>query len=98
MSEQGQVAVAISLTEDLHAPEIYASDAVGFLLHSGNVHVTFAATRASHTQNPAPVTRVVVARLVLPPEGAKGLALGLYNFLKNHGMDPAPAPDRSQMQ
>jgi hypothetical protein len=39
------------------------------------------APRVDHRTSPGPVNRVVIGRLVLPAQGAMGLATGLYDFL-----------------
>jgi hypothetical protein len=76
------------------APQVFADEAVGFWLHNGVVMVTLTSTHIDHHVNPGPITRQVVARLVMPIAGAQSLAAGLYNFLKQHGLDPVPrAPD-----
>jgi hypothetical protein len=78
------------------APEVFADEAMGFFLHHGNLSITFSSARVDHTSNPGPVSRVVVGRLVLPVSGALGLAIGLYDFLKKMGIDPAqPMPGQS---
>ncbi len=88
----------IPFIENLHAPEVFATDACGFLVNGGNIHITFATARCSHENTPGPVSRVVIGRLVMPIVGAQNLALGLYDFLKNQGLDPIPQPDKKQIQ
>jgi hypothetical protein len=85
------------LIDNPFAPEVFADDAVGFLGHQGNlITITFSSMRADHKTDRGPVSRVVVGRLVLPVAGAVGLAVGLYDFLKKMGIDPAqPAPGQS---
>ena len=88
----------INFVDDPHAPEVFATEVVGFLVNSGNVHITFATPRVDHVTSPGPINRVVNARLVMPVQGAQALAAGLYDFLKTHGLDPVPAPPKGQVQ
>src|ERR1700757_4943442 len=78
------------LVDNPFAPEVFADEAAGFFLHNGNLSITFSSARVDHRSDPGPVSRVVVGRLVLPASGAVGLAVGLYDFLKQVGIDPAP--------
>lgn len=85
--------------DDLHATEIFASDASGFFLHEGVVRFTFESVRASHTDNPATPARVVVARVAMPVPGVQRLLVGLYDFLRKNQLDPVPLQaDREQLQ
>jgi len=78
------------------APEFYAGEATGFFNHQGNLSITFASARVNHRSDPGPVSRVVVGRVVLPIAAAAGLAVGLYDFLRKMGIDPArPTPDQA---
>ncbi len=88
----------VTFVDNPHAPEVFAAEAVGFFVHAGCVHITFASPRIDHATNPGPVNRVVNARLVMPVSGAQGLAAGLYDFLKNQGLDPVPTPGKEQLQ
>jgi hypothetical protein len=84
------------LVDNPTALEIFADEATGFFLHNGNLSITLSSARADHSSDPAPVSRVVVGRIVLPVNGALALALGLYDFLKRMGIDPAqPMPGQS---
>jgi hypothetical protein len=78
------------------APEFFADEATGFFIHQGNLSITFSSARVDHRSNPGPVSRVVVGRVVLPIAAAAGLAVGLYDFLKKMGIDPAsPGPEQT---
>src|SRR5215471_5947077 len=78
------------------APEFFADEATGFFIHQGNLSITFSSARVDHRSNPGPVSRVVVGRVVLPIAAAAGLAVGLHDFLKKMGIDPArPTPDQA---
>ena len=76
------------LTEAPGAPEIFTDGVCGFFLHNGTLRIAFEASRADHSASPAPITRTVVARVVLPAAGARGLAVGLFDFLKKMGLEP----------
>ncbi len=100
MTKQDDSVPPVTFIDNPHAPEVFASDAVGFFRLADNVHITFATLRVNHVTSPGPVNRVVIARLVMPIQGAHGLAVGLYDFLKKQGIDPAqlPVPDKTTMQ
>lgn len=70
-------------------PELFADEAIGFFVHNGVVRITFATARVSHALSPGPVSRVVTGRVAMTIEGAQGLALGLFDFLKSRGLAPA---------
>jgi hypothetical protein len=85
--------------DDLHSPEIFASDASGFFISEGVVRFTFESIRASHRDNPDTPSRVVVARVAMPVPGAQRLLIGLYDFLRKNKLDPVPAtPEKDQLQ
>ncbi len=88
----------VTFIDNPHAPELFCTEAVGFLVSEGNIHITFATTRVNHATNPGGMNRVVIARVVLPVAGAQGLAAGLYDFLKKRGLDPVGKPVDSQLQ
>jgi len=79
----------VPFLDNPHAPEVFVEGAWGFLLLNGNVHITLTALRVNHNSNPGPVNRVVIGRVVMPLVGAQGFAVSLFNFLKEHGVDPA---------
>jgi hypothetical protein len=84
--------------DDPKAPEFFATGLSGFLVNEGNIHLTFEAVRVNHVTSPGPVNRVVVVRLILPILATQRLVVGLYDFLKNSGLDPAPTPPKDKMQ
>ena len=88
----------VTVIDDPKAPETFAAEVLGFFIHAGNIHITFATPRVNHEKSPGPINRVVIHRLVMPVPGAQGLAAGLYDFLKSHGYDPVPVPPKDQMQ
>ena len=76
------------LIEAPGAPEIFVDGVCGFFLHNQNLRIAFEASRVDHAANLGPVTRLIVARVVLPAAGARALAVGLFDFLKKMGLDP----------
>jgi len=76
------------LIEAPNAPEIFADGVCGFFLHHQNLRIAFEASRVDHAVSPGPVSRFIVARVVLPAAGARTLAVGLFDFLKKMGLDP----------
>ena len=89
----------VEFIDNPHAPEVFATEAVGFFVNSGVLHITFASARVNHVSNPGPVNRVVISRLAMPVAAAQGLAVGLYDFLRKQGLDPVPPPpDKDKLQ
>jgi hypothetical protein len=92
-------ALPLPLVENLSAPELFASEAYFLSTSPGVVTITLTSFRFDISTEPAVQKRVVIGRLVMPISGAQGLAVGLYDFLKKHGLDPAPPPtDPQQIQ
>ncbi|MDB5362682.1 MAG: hypothetical protein JWO51_3979 [Rhodospirillales bacterium] len=77
-----------TLIEAPDAPEIFADGVCGFFLHNQNLRIAFEAVRVDHAISPGPLARTIVARVVLPAAGARGLAVGLFDFLKKMGLEP----------
>lgn len=77
----------IKFIDNHTAPEIFASAATGFSASNGTVTITFESLRADHADDPGPVYRTVVGRMVMPAAGAQGLAIGLFDFLEKQGFD-----------
>jgi len=80
------------------APDVFASEVPGFFVHAGVVRITLASARVNHATNPGKISRVVIGHLVLPIPAAQSLAVGLYNFLKEKGYDPAPKAPSETVQ
>ncbi|MBR0642777.1 hypothetical protein [Plastoroseomonas hellenica] len=76
----------IAFVDNPHAPDVFADEAVGFLIHRGVVRVTLTSGHVSHNINPSPASRVVIGRLVMPAQSAAELAVGLFDFLQKHGV------------
>jgi hypothetical protein len=83
---------APEVVDNPRAPEVYANDASFFATLRGVVTIVFTVDRFDYTVQPPHLRRVVVHRLVMPSRGAQNLAVGLYDWLKKSGLDPAPAP------
>ena len=87
MSEDQSKSVQ-KLIEAPNAPEIFADGVCGFFLHNQNLRIAFEASRVDHAATGGPAGRFIVARIVLPAAGARTLAVGLFDFLKQMGLDP----------
>lgn len=74
--------------DDPHAPEIFASGASGVFHLGGSVVVTLEAIKSDYATNPGTLARHVVGRLILTPQCAHNLAVGLFDFLKSQGLLP----------
>jgi len=83
-------APTLTFIDNPHAPDVFASAATGFFNLNGVIMITFEAPRVNHETTPGPINRVVIGRLVMPANGAYGLATGLFNFLKDQGFDFSP--------
>jgi len=77
--------------DDLDAPEIFTSGASGFFRYENNIIITFESPRIDHSMPPGSLSRVVVARLVLPLGGAQTLVTTLNDFLIQQGASPSDA-------
>jgi hypothetical protein len=83
--------------EDLFAPELFASEASFFTKAPETVSLTFSSYRFDQSpEGGGTRKRVIVARIVLPLNGAQGLATGLYDFLVKLGLDPVARPAEKQ--
>jgi hypothetical protein len=58
-------------------------------MKDGSLMITFEVDEPDHSSPPGPVNRVVAGRIALPVPAAQRLALSLYDFLKQRGLDPA---------
>ncbi len=79
----------LEITENPLAPEWYAEAAISFARvgAGSNVSITLVSPRWNTSKNA--FDHAIVGRVVLPVSGAQGLAVGLFDFLKSHGLDPA---------
>ena len=70
-----------------HAPDVFADLALGWSIGAGVVRVTMGAFRSDHSAPGLPDRVVVIGRLVMPVAGAADLAVKLFDFLQQHGVD-----------
>ncbi|HEU5047345.1 MAG TPA: hypothetical protein VFT64_05810 [Rickettsiales bacterium] len=77
--------VTIPFVENLNAPDIYADEAVGFLLANNTMRITLATAKLDHTQKPGSTQQsfVVTNRLVMPITAAENLHKLLGQMLEN---------------
>ena len=87
MSDEPKGDVPVNFIDNPHAPEVFASAATGFFHHRGNITITFESPRVDHVTTPGPINRVVLGRLVMPEAGAHQLAVDLFAFLKQQGVE-----------
>jgi hypothetical protein len=73
----------IKYIDNPHAPEVFAECAPGFSLLGGVVHITFISSRIDHNTIPGTENKVVIGRLAMPFAGARDLANGLVDFLRD---------------
>ena len=86
------------VVENLHAPEIFASDVPNFSIGNGVVTLTLASLRFDNAVAPAEKHLVTVGRVVLPIASARALATGLHSFLEQQGVHAVSADDKAHMQ
>jgi hypothetical protein len=82
----------VEFVDNPYAPDLFADAATGWYFLNGNVRITFEAVRAGHVPMPAPIRRVVVARLVMPLEQVEAMAKGLLEFAEQHRKQAAALP------
>lgn len=95
-AQKPEPAKSMVFVESSGAQDVFASWAHGFSQREGNIHITFSVSRFNHTDKQE--RQVVIGNLVMPIKGAQGLAMGLYNFLKEIGADPAAKPPDTPVQ
>ena len=88
------VPTAINFIDNPLALDIFADTAVGFTNFNGVVRIALASSRTHHAGAAGPVNQVVVGRLVMPIQAAQNLAVGVFDFLKAHGIDPLTSAAR----
>lgn len=79
----------IPLVDNPHAPEVFASNASGFVNIDGSIVITLEARKSDFSGDSPKATRHVVGRLIMPASGAHALAVGLFDYLKSIGLDPS---------
>lgn len=81
-----------------HAPETFATEVSGFFNLGGSIVLTLETLKSDYGVEGGEVSRVVVHRLVMPAQAAHSLAVGLFDFLKKQGFDPADSADAPSVQ
>jgi hypothetical protein len=79
----------LSVVANPFAPDVLADDVIGFEVIAGTVRITLGVVKMAEPAPPSPVHVVAIGRLVMGIEGAQRLAIGLFDFLKQQGLDPA---------
>ena len=87
-----------AIVDNLHAPELYTCEIIGYSLTGGNITLTMASNRAFFTNEGHETKRVVVGRVVMSLVAAQLLSLELYDFLKRNRLDPAKKSDDAPLQ
>lgn len=78
------------------APDVLADEALGFESANGTVRITFASAKMIEGAPPSDVQWVVIGRLVMGPEAAHRLAVGLFDYLKQRGLTPSVEGETAQ--
>ena len=73
------------------APDVFATNATGFVNLGGAIGITFETLKVNHGDG-GRLTRTVIGRVVMPVGGAQALAIGLYNFLAENDLAPNGRP------
>lgn len=83
---------ALSLTDNMFAPEIAVAGVAGMAVINGVVTITLESVRCDHSKPLPELERIVVGRLAASVPAAQALMTGLYEFLGQHGLNPLTAP------
>lgn len=75
------------------SPDVLADEALGFEFVNDTVRITFATAKMIDGAPPSDMQLVVVGRLILGAQGAKNLAVGLFDFLEKQGHNPSQKPE-----
>ncbi len=70
------------VTDNPHAPDVYADAAAGWYVLNGNIRITFESARANHGTPPGPVNRMVIGRLVMPTVMAEQMCKEMMKFIE----------------
>jgi hypothetical protein len=87
MTNEKPAALPVGFIDNPGAPDFFADTAIGFHLLNGVVKITLGSVRVNHETSPGPSNNIVIGRLVMSVAGAQNLAVGLFDFLKSHGVD-----------
>ena len=88
----------LEFIDDPAGLELYVDDATGFGLLNGTVAITLEALRWDHSQENMLPRRVVVAHLRMSIPAAQGLAVGLFDFMAQRGLNPTRKPPDEPVQ
>lgn len=78
--------------------DIFVDEVTGFDLINGNLRIDLATIVRAEPIPPSDAVVNIIGRLILPTESAQRLCLGLYDYLKNHGLDPVAAAGADESQ
>lgn len=81
-------AAGLPVTFGAPVPDVFADEAVMFDMVNGTLRVTFGVVAPVEPAVPTTMGMAVIGRLILPVPSAQRLCLGLYDYLKNQGLDP----------
>lgn len=82
----------VNFVDNPHAPDVFADSVTGVFFFGGNLRLTFESYRVNHVTTPGPVNRVVIGRLILPMQAAKGLRDLLNDYLKKYESEGGTPP------
>jgi hypothetical protein len=68
--------------------DVFADEALDFDIVNGTLRIRFGIARPDKPTLPAQEQLVHIGRLIMPVVSAQRLCIGLYNSLKNAGLDP----------
>lgn len=71
-----------------HIGDTFADEAIAFDYRDGTVRITLATKKMMDPAPPSKLQFVVVGRMVMTVPGAQRLALALFDYLKQQGLDP----------
>ena len=80
----GRTATGPQFLDNPYAPDAFATEATGFVILGGNIGVTFETLKVDHATGQT--NRVVVARLLMPMDGARRFSEALAGFLRQQDM------------
>lgn len=72
-----------------HSTDTFVDEALSFEMVNDVIRITFASAKMAEGVPPSPMQLVVVGRLLMGVAPAQRLAIGLFDYLKRQGHDPA---------
>lgn len=84
MSEEAGISIVDAGTGD-----VFADEALDFEVINGTFRIRFGVVKPARPSMPSERQMVHIGRLIMPLESAQRMAVGIYNMLKNAGLDPA---------